>query len=302
MNTSNYNTLNNHTAAGLFDAEGSFIVSVLKDTGRKLGYILIISVEMGLNHKDKALLDLFQNTLGVGNIYYNTNDKTYKWKVSNLQDINSVILAFFTQYRLFTPKRMDFVLFSKVIDIVNCKNHLTLSGMQDIINIKASLNLGLSPSLILAFPNTVAVERIETNVTASINPFWLKGFTEGEGCFFVSIYKSPKSRTGWAVQLVFKITQHIRDVHLLNLVADYLKVGRIEIRKGEACDFTVTSIKDIENVIVPFFFQYPLQGSKLLNFESFNMVVEIMKAKGHLTEQGIEKIRVIKSNMNILSR
>lgn len=78
MNTSYYNTLNNHTAAGLLDAEGSFIVSVLKDTSRKLGYVLITSVEMGLNYKYKALLDKFRNTLGVGNIYYNTNDKTYK--------------------------------------------------------------------------------------------------------------------------------------------------------------------------------------------------------------------------------
>jgi hypothetical protein len=66
---------------------------------------------------------------------------------------------------------VDFVLFSKVIEIVNSQNHLTQSGLQDIINSKASLNLGLSESLRLGFPNTIAVKRIETKITASINPY-----------------------------------------------------------------------------------------------------------------------------------
>lgn len=70
-----------------------------------------------------------------------------------------------------TPKRVDFVLFSKVIEIVNCKKHLTQSGLQDIVNIKASLNIGLSESLRLAFPNTIAVKIIETKITASINSY-----------------------------------------------------------------------------------------------------------------------------------
>jgi hypothetical protein len=44
--------------------------------------------------------------------------------------------------------------------------------------------------------------------------------------------------------------------------------------------------------------KYPLQGSKLLNFKDFKKVVEIVKVKEHLTEQGINKIKEIKSNMN----
>jgi hypothetical protein len=47
------------------------------------------------------------------------------------------------------------------------------------------------------------------------NPFWLTGFTEGEGCFYISIYKSSRSKLGFAVQLVFKITQHSRDLTTL---------------------------------------------------------------------------------------
>jgi hypothetical protein len=36
---------------------------------------------------------------------------------------------------------------------MNAKEHLTLSGLQKIVNLKASLNNGLSKSLKEAFPN-----------------------------------------------------------------------------------------------------------------------------------------------------
>jgi hypothetical protein len=43
--------------------------------------------------------------------------------------------------------------------MVQKKEHLTLEGLQEIINLKASLNLGLSDALKLAFPNINPVDR-----------------------------------------------------------------------------------------------------------------------------------------------
>ena len=130
------------------------------------------------------------------------------------------------------------------------------------------------------------------------DPNWLSGFAEGEACFFVSIYKSLKSRSGLAVQLVFKITQHYRDKELLRGITEYFNCGRIEKRKTEAYDFTVNSLKDLYDKIIPFFIMFPLQGSKLLNFQDFNKIVDIMKIKGHLTKKGLQKIKNIKATMN----
>jgi hypothetical protein len=56
-------------------------------------------------------------------------------------------------------------------------------------------------------------------------------------------------------------------------------------------------LKDLETKIVPFFLEYPFQGSKFLNFQDFNKVIEIMKVKGHLKE-GLELIKDIKAGMN----
>jgi hypothetical protein len=42
---------------------------------------------------------------------------------------------------------------------MNCKEHLTIEGLREIVAIKASLNLGLSVGLKAAFPSLVAIDR-----------------------------------------------------------------------------------------------------------------------------------------------
>ena len=43
--------------------------------------------------------------------------------------------------------------------MVNTKEHLTTKGLQKIVSIKASINLGLNDELKAAFPNTVPILR-----------------------------------------------------------------------------------------------------------------------------------------------
>ena len=290
--------LNPWFVVGLTDAEASFVVIITKDVSRPLGFVISISFEIGLNKKDLDLLNKVKNTLGVGNIYFNKDDDTYKFKVSNITDINEIIIPFFKKYPLMTQKRADFEIFVKIIDIMLNKGHLTSDGLQEIVNLKASLNLGLNDKLKASFPNYKVSPKPAVSLINIPNSFWLVGFFEGEACFYVSIYKSPKSKTGFAVQLVFKVTQHSRDAELLKHMAEHLSCGRVEYRKGEACDYTVTALKDIKHKIIPLFNAFPLLGSKALNFKDFKKVVEIMENKDHLTIKGINDIRVIKENMN----
>lgn len=72
----------------------------------------------------------------------------------------------------------------------------------------------LSEKLAKDFPDVKNLPR-EIVSTGLPNLDWLCGFIEGEGCFYVSIYDSPRSKLKKAVQLAFKITQHIRDKELL---------------------------------------------------------------------------------------
>lgn len=184
----NDNILNNWIITGLIDAEGSFGVNILEDSTHTLGYNTYISLEMGLNYKDKPLLDNLQRSLGVGYVYYNPHDKTYKWKVSNINEISEIIITHFRKYYLLTQKRADFELFAKIVEIMLRKEHFTVKGLQDIVNLKASLNLGLNDTLKKYFTDTKAIQRPLVSFDGIPDPNWLLGFAEGEGCLFVSIY------------------------------------------------------------------------------------------------------------------
>lgn len=46
-----------------------------------------------------------------------------------------------------------------IIKLLNDKAQASMEGLQNIINIKASMNKGLSKNLSIAFPNTNPIER-----------------------------------------------------------------------------------------------------------------------------------------------
>ena len=286
---------------GLIDAEGSFGVHLVKKDNNKTGYGVLVYFEIALNKKDKNLLYIVQEVLGVrGELYYNQRDDTYKLKISNLLELCNVIVPHFNKYPLFTQKRVDFLLMCQVLKILEDKRHLTLEGLREIVQLKSSMNLGLSDKLANDFPEIQVLPR-QIVSTGLPNLDWLSGFIEGEGCFFVSVYSSPKSKLKLAVQLVFKITQHIRDVELLLNITKVLGCGRVETRRhGDACDFAVTSFKEIDKSIIPYLSQprYRLKGLKLNNFKDFNKVYEMMARKEHLSEHGLGKIIEIKNGMN----
>lgn len=182
---------------------------------------------------------------------------------------------------------------------MNCKEHLTEEGLQKIIAIKSSMNWGLSNELKLAFPNIIPVERPVVQVPKIIDPNWLVGFVEGEGCFYVHIIKSKTCKLGKSVCLKFFITQHSRDTQLMKSLIDYLGCGKYVERIGQnAGDFIVQKFSDITLKIIPLLKLYPLEGSKRFNFIDFCKVANLMEKKVHLTQEGLDQILLIKAGMN----
>lgn len=147
------------------------------------------------------------------------------FRVSSPKQILEHILPHFDKYPLITKKHADYLLFKKIVMMMLKKEHLTAEGLQEIVNTKASLNLGLSDSLKLAFPNTIPVLRpIVTN--KKIPHFqWVAGFVTGEGCFFIKITKG-RNKAGVGVQILFQLTQHIRDTELLKNFISFFNCGQ----------------------------------------------------------------------------
>jgi len=76
-----------------------------------------------------------------------------------LEQLYSIIIPFLKTYYLISQKRIDFEIFVRIVEIIRLKNHLTIQGLQEIINLKCSLNLGLKEKLKISFPNTKAFPR-----------------------------------------------------------------------------------------------------------------------------------------------
>jgi hypothetical protein len=71
------------------------------------------------------------------------------------------------------------------VDSINKSEHLTYEGLNKIVAIRASMNLGLTTTLTKSFPNVSPVLRplIQNQEIQDIH--WIIGFSEGESCFFL---------------------------------------------------------------------------------------------------------------------
>lgn len=97
---------------------------------------------------------------------------------------------------------------------MNKGEHRNSIGLQEIVNIRASINLGLSDKLKIAFPNTVPIKRPSISHGGILDPYWFAGFTSGEGCFSVHT-RNSSVKLGVSVSLSFRLVQHFRDKELM---------------------------------------------------------------------------------------
>ena len=136
-----------------------------------------------------------------------------------------------------------------------------------------------------------------------LTPDYIVGLTDGEGCFLVQI------RTDYRIVLRYFITQRFDNVELLNKVYDFFKVGYV-YRKFQGNDkkkmtfvYEVTKQDDIQNVIIPFFRKYQLEGIKKNSFERFVRIAEIVKNRQDtrkLNKSELKEVWNLKLTMNTL--
>lgn len=291
-------SLDPYWIVGFADGEASFSLSIYKHKYYKLGWCVLPSFVITLHNKDLDLLLRIKLFFGVGNIKTNkTNGKVY-YHVSSLKDLIGVIIPFCDKYPLLTQKRADFLLFKSVVELMIKKEHLTPEGLIKIVGIKASMNLGLSDELNKAFPNYTQVDRPLVKLTKMPDPAWLAGFTCAEGSFICVLSNSKTNAYRTYVQLRFTLTQHDRDLNLMNSLIKFLDCGNIlKPQNLNYVQYNVTNFADIFEKIIPFFDKYPLQGTKGLDYNDFCIIANLIKDKSHLTTSGLELIREIKSKL-----
>lgn len=261
-----------------------------------------IVFQIALHKKDLELLKQIQAFFGgIGIMSTNPTTGMCAFRVTSPKQIFNKIIPHFNKYNLITQKQADYLLFKKIVNLIEQEEHLKEEGLQLIINIRASLNLGLSEALKAAFPDTIPVVRPNISSSEIPHPEWMAGFTTGEGCFSIKITKG-RNKAGVGVSLIFQVSQHIavaRDKKLLKSFVTYFKCGHyVKPFHKEWGYFQCTKFSDNYNIIIPFFTQYPIRGVKAKDLADWVEAAKIINKGDHLTTEGSSKIISIKAGMN----
>jgi hypothetical protein len=138
------------------------------------------------------------------------------------------------------------------------------------------------------------------DLSAKLQPYWVTGFSDGEGSFSVRFTKNSQRKSGWRVSPVFAIELHVRDLKLLERIQAFFGVGIVTVRKTRnTAVYTVQSFNDLTDIIIPHFDKYPLISQKQADFLLFKSIVSLLNKKEQSTLEGIKKILNYRASMNL---
>ena len=299
------NKLDPWFVTGFTDAEGCFGLYIFKNTNYKTDWSVSLVFQISLHERDRNILEQIKNYFGVGGIF-NHDSASLNYSVRSYKDLQ-IIIAHFDKFPLISQKLKDYTLFKLAYNLFIKKEHLSIEGVEKLVVIKNSMNLGLSPQLKAAFANINPNKEIEepylentnTGIKKITEPNWVAGFASGEGCFLVDLIKSKSTKIGFSISLRFIITQHSRDEQLLLSLIHYFNCGKLN-KNNNCFNLTIRKFEDLDKKIIPFFIKYPIVGQKLLDFRRRRLcrVGELINKKAHLTIEGLNIISEIKSKMN----
>lgn len=136
--------------------------------------------------------------------------------------------------------------------------------------------------------------------------WWIVGFTDGEGCFSVSIFRNKTNKLKWQVMPEFVITQAASSLACLQAVQKFFACGHIFINKRydnhreNIYRYCVRDRQDLNQIIIPFFLQHSLKTAKKQSFDIFCQSMQLINQNEHLTERGLRKIALLTGKNLIL--
>ena len=211
-NKVNINQINfNDWLVGLTDGDGTFYF--IKNKKGVWGF----TFKIAQSNYNLRLLFYIKSVLKVGSVP-NSKENMAEYRIRNIQHIIQYVLPIFDNHLLLTSKYYNYKLFKEAILIMTNKS-LTKDKKDLLISrLKESSLYGIplgyvSPAWI-AINNTVNNSQDAIKV---ISKFWLIGFTEAEGSFYI-VKKGPRRLVH-----AFEITQKL-DLIVLEAIAKIFDV------------------------------------------------------------------------------
>lgn len=130
---------------GLTDGEGCFHVYVKKKKDDGTGNRVVPMFVVKLKASDKQVLYQIKDYLGFGVVYIQRDRRKnhstcYRYQASRFEDVKKIIKFFRENPLRSNSKRNDFQLFSKIMELIEKKDHHTKNGLNKIIYLKNQMH------------------------------------------------------------------------------------------------------------------------------------------------------------------
>lgn len=133
----------------------------------------------------------------------------------------------------------------------------------------------------------------------ALNPWYVTGLVDGEGCFSVSFSQRAKLKLKIETRPSFSISLNARDLALLKEIANFFECGGLRFSKSDQTyKYETRAINDLIKVIIPHFKRYPLVGQKVRDFQLFEKICQKVNANLHRNNKELCKIIELAYTMN----
>ena len=133
---------------------------------------------------------------------------------------------------------------------------------------------------------------------------WIVGYTDGEGCFSVSLFRNRTTKFGWQVFPEFVVTQGEKSKKTLEIIMKFFECGKVFVNKRfdnhneNIYRYCVRSRKELAEKIIPFFEKNQLKTAKKEDFKIFAKIILMMNENKHSKLDGLKKIAKMIEKMN----
>jgi LAGLIDADG endonuclease len=229
--------------------------------------------------------------------------------VIKFSDLNNIIIPHFKSFPLLTRKKVNFIIWTKAVELINSEAHKTKKGFMEILSIYAAIGRGASDKVKLYFPNLFTAVLPEYKIdNEELDPWWISGYLTIYCNFNLSVYSE-----GWKLDIYnklrhnFSFSRDISELIIIKLIAEYLEAN-VFIRTN----ISHVNIASLENCeyLIKFLDKYPLQSRKhqeyliwrefVLKAKAFNN--SNLKLRGNLDKnislflKLIDKIKIVREN------
>ncbi len=126
--------------AGYVDGEGCFCISFNPRPKLRTGWEVRPSFSVSQNVDRAQVLVRIKKYFQCGSLRRDYSDKTLKYEIRSLTDINRKVIPFFDQFPLLSDKQRDFEVFKKICQMMGRNEHHSAIGLRKIMSLTHQMN------------------------------------------------------------------------------------------------------------------------------------------------------------------